>query len=403
MYKYPLHKIIHLPHYRTDGFTALFLNSSLRNFGISLVGIFIPLYVYEQFMVIPATFVQSLSAVVWFFILHAATVLLMIFPASLFIYRVGFRWSVFVSSIFMLVHLAALFLAEGNLVFLWLAALAGGMLVPFYWLAYHGIFVEDGKRQEVGQEVGIFGVAARLAGAFGPLIGGLIIAFLGFHVLFALSFAVIFLSAIPLFLIPHHKHHLVVYPKRVWERLLAPGAFRVAVAFSSRGAEEMIQAIFWPLYIFLVVGSYEVLGGITTAGLFVSVVTVVWVGRLFDKRRKATMFHLGATGVAVIWLARGLMRTAPQILSIEVIEKFIGAFYWLPFDAYTYLLAGREDISRFFVFREIIIFSSRILILLFIWAMALLGFSFLPIFIFASLVTLISNIIVGARPVHEAR
>lgn len=398
MFKKSLSTIIHLPHYHRDGFSALFWNSSLRQFGISLVSIFIPLYVFHLFLEIPATFAQAFTAIIWFFLLLNVVVLVAVFPASWFIDKAGFRWSVLVSSILMLGHLAALYLAESNLIFLWWAAVLQGLLIPFYWLAYHGIFVEDGQRDRVGREVGSIGVAARTAAAAGPLIGGVVITFFGFHVLFALAFGVILASAGPLFLVPHHRHHLVVSPRRVWRRLRHRGAWRVVAAASGRGIDEMIHLVFWPLYIFLVVDNYEVLGGITSAGLFVSVITAVWVGRLFDKKRKELMFDLGSGGASLIWLGRGLVKTAGQITALEVLDKFVGVFKWLPFSAYTYLLAGKEDPSRFFVFREIIIFSSRSLALIIIWATVLVRFSWWPIFILAALATLMTVFIARAEP-----
>lgn len=353
MQRYNFHSLIHLPHHQAKGLSPLFVNATLRHLAVSLVGIFVPLYIFK--------ITGSFGYVLAFFGLLSFFALLFDYPGAKLISRLGFRYSVVVGNLLLLLKIVFLVFSAKNTAFLFLVALFGGAATTPYWLSYHTIFSEDGKREAFGTEVGVMGILSRLAAVAGPLLGGLIITFWGFKALYLVALAIIFLSSLPLFFMVHHPRQRAPSPTELFSYLKSGGGRRWFFGFWLRELESDVLGYAWPVFLFLVVGSYEMVGGITSAALSVSLFLLFLGGKLADRLGKVGVLRFGSFGTALAWLLLGLGKSGGQVFILITLLKAVRIFFQVPFDALTYSQASRHGAFGFLVFRELALHSGAIL------------------------------------------
>jgi len=95
------------------GETGIYLHTFLRSFGMSMVGIFIPLYIYKL--------TGELESAFLFFGLYHLLVLLSVLPAGWIIQKIGVDLGSVIGTIFRALFLFFLILGRNNIFFLGLA------------------------------------------------------------------------------------------------------------------------------------------------------------------------------------------------------------------------------------------------------------------------------------------
>lgn len=109
----PLHKLIHLPKETPDGITAIYLNTVLRTLAVSLVGIFLPVFLFLQTQeVFGKGITVGLYGIIAYYFLWRLVVLIFLIPAANTVARIGFRWSVLLANLFLVALLALLSMVE---------------------------------------------------------------------------------------------------------------------------------------------------------------------------------------------------------------------------------------------------------------------------------------------------
>src|SRR3989338_3912644 len=178
MHRYTPHQLLHLPHLIASRLAPIYTTSGLRSFAVGSLGIFIPIYILRLLQVqFPGISLSlQLTGVFLYFALMRVTILLSTIPASRFLSRFGVRASIVI----------------GNTLLLLPASILVGILVPFYWIPYHLVFVEEGSRKRFGHEIGGIRVVEQIAGALAPLFGGFVIISFGFSTLLLCSLILVF-------------------------------------------------------------------------------------------------------------------------------------------------------------------------------------------------------------------
>lgn len=368
-----------LPRHRVPGLTALYLNAFLHNFAMAMLGIFIPLYLWRV--------LGSLGAVLGYFVLDSAAVVLTVGVAARFVSRHGFRRAAALGTFFLI--LAVLGLIAGGSVphFLLAAALLGGSATGFYWLPYHLIFAEDGRKASFGQEVSFMSVVSHLAGISGPLLGGLIVTIFSFKVLYFTAVVILVLSLFPLLVMVHHPIHHAPTGKELWQALLAAARSLWRKVFVLARFETDILDVFWPLFAFSVFGSYQTVGGVASAALLLSLVLLAFSGRLTDRWSKVKTMTIGAGSTAGAWCLLPFSITAGAAFVVSLWLKSSRVFFYVPFDALLYTQVAKEKTGgalTFLVFREWVLHGSRVLLFGFLFVLLSLGLPWQALFYLAA-------------------
>jgi len=343
---------------------SLYLTTSILHFGLSMIGIFVPIYIFQltgNFYYLPAFYgVLSLTAI--FSLLAAPTFLL----------RLGAGRSVLLANVFRILNLLLLLLAARNPLLILPAAIFEGLTIPTFWVTYHSVFLASGKDGEFGRKIAWMGVFVSVVSALAPFFGGLVVATFGFPVLYGLGMLLILLSSIPILWVGDHLGFRFVGAKQILAETFSRPWRPVLTGFLGIRLENVIAALFWPLFLFGVVKSFTNLGAVTSVFAVVEVALMVVAGRVVDSLGSRRVFKAGALFLAPFWFLVGFF---PGILALAVLNAYRGLvapFYGIGAESLFYKLAEKDHFLSV-IKREV---SIHLSILVSVFICAVLWFFF---------------------------
>lgn len=332
----------------------IYISAAIRTFAVSLLGIFLPLYLYvEQ----GYSFQDTLLFFIFYSLVFAITSPLGAKCAA----RFGPRHTIIFSVPLYLASVLLLFMLPSvNIPLIIISSLLGASQ-GFYWLGMHLVFHHASHKDHRGEEVGKRTAATIVAGMLGPLLGGFMILFVGFPAIFLITFLLLLLSGIVLFRHDdqHTRYHFSV------RSVLNKKHWKDSLFFVSRGTEVIANGVIWPLLIFAVLRNYFSLGIAGSMLSGVSAVLLVSMGRLSDHTDKRKIIRIATLFDAVVWILRGLVITTTQVFSTTILAALTHGIREAPVGAMEYDKAQGE-IAGYFVSREVFICLGRILLLTFV-------------------------------------
>ena len=351
--------------FRVDGLFGVYLDTALIYLGMSLIGVFIPLYVLKL--------TGSILAVFGFYAFYHFLVLFWIFPVAFLLRKIGVDKTSFLGAVSRSLFLFFLILARQNNSFLWPAFFFYGLTVPLCWLPFHFTTINiDGGDKKFGKEAGMIGFIARLFSSLGPVLGGFIITILDFSWLYALAVMITLFSGLALFFDKFEKKGMKINVKVVLKKSLNPSLSGVCKGLFGAGLEAAVYGIAWPLFIFLAIGSYQNLGVIKSAALFISLLVYYWAGRWVDRKGKGIL-KIGVVINSLNLLLRPFLRTALPIFLADSTYLTGAILIWTPFEAAFYEKGLGEKID-YIILRELILhfsgFAACLLLAVLFWLQA---------------------------------
>ncbi len=380
MYRYDIHEHLHLPHWRLKGLSALYVAATLRTLAYSLVGIFVPIFIYQL--------KGSIVQVLLFFLVHYGSLIIFNYPVSQLLPRLGFPRSILIGNLLLIAHVLMLNMAVSSGLVLYLSAVVLGMAVPFYWIPYHLIFTLGGIRSKLGEEIGLMQILGKLANVAGPLMGGVIIAWSGFSSVYIIAAILLVLATAPIFLMEDGYPALKTPRfKKVVEYLFG-GEFRKdLIALAAIGGETSTQGVFWPLFLFIFVGGVKLIGSLTTGVLFMNVGLVWFIGKWVDRDEEGRVLHIGAAGSSLVWLVKPIAQSLGAAFVVDSIYKISKSMLTIPFDALVYERAVRDPVA-YMVAREWAINGGRFLTTALLIGLIALGANWWIAFLVAAVASL---------------
>lgn len=327
----------------------VYFSVSFRAFALSLLGIFIPLYLFHE---LQFTLEQTLG----FYIFYSVVLALSTPLAAKFSARFGMKHAVLLSIplyLFFLLFLLLLPLVRVSLLF---PAAFLGVSIAFYWMGMHLVIFKNSTQKHRGEVIGKQKALSVLGAVAGPLLGGLIISAFGFKVLFLTAAGILLLSAGFLFLSKdaHQPYHFS------FRSLFTD--WKSSLFFASQGSRVVAEGVVWPLFIFLLLGDYFSLGFLGTFLAAISA-TLLWiVGKGSDHASKRVLVRWIAPLDSAAWFLRSLVNTFPQILGVTFLSALAEGLREAPLSALEYDKA-RGNITAYFVHREIFVCLGRIFLL----------------------------------------
>lgn len=332
---------------------SIYLNNLLRGIAFSLFGIFVPIYLL--------TLSYSLNSVlIYFFVFTIATFVFLILGYSI-AKKVGYKAVMIANAPTVIIFITLLQILETYPIPIPLIAIANGVQNAFFFLPLHAYFSRLSEQNKRGTQVGNFKVFGKLAGLFGPLMGGLVIALFGFKYLFLVATIIMVFSIIPLLYLKNVKPlEKITIPKLNYLRKKNIGFFWGNVF--GKIIEEISSHI-WPIFVFLTLKdilSVGWVGSLVTGG---TIIFTIIIGKHYDKKSKYFMLRLGAILITILWLLRFFIESSLFLYSSSFVIGFLILMIFLPFDAIYYDKASREKSpDLFIIFTEIPVFIGKIII-----------------------------------------
>ncbi len=357
------HNELIIPHFE-NGVYSFFVNAFLRSLSLSLITIFIPFYVYKIGLQLSLGKPQAIALALLYYVIARSTTLLFSLPIAHIIESIGFRRSVTVGTLFLLIFILALSVAYKNPSMLIISSISLGLSIPFYWIARYSTISEDDKTGRIGEDIGKLAILQRIGAIGGPITGGLIITFFGFGAIYLFSFVILLFSVIPIFFLPHHKHKNGVSLKHflVW---LEDKSYRhQALSFISEATENYTYDLLWPFIIILMGIKLETTGLIFSLAALFSIIARYLTGMYFDKHKHhSTFLHVATIAHSFAFLGRLFLIDPITIGAYESFATPIKSVYRNIHDSYSLLASKRMSAIAYFTYHELV-YSISIIIFL---------------------------------------
>lgn len=382
--------------------SALYTAHSVFNLALSLIGIYLPLYIFDlsaEYSWFHYNYViNGIVMICSFYLLISVCVMIAIvlFEHKIFA-SFHLKKTLFLGVLVMAGELVAILLAQSSIYFLIPAAILAGIKNTFYWIPYHIFFIRgaDDGDQKYGAETGKRGFMVGIAGSLGPFLGGLIIAQFGFTVLYILAIIILLSSVIPILLFVRENHHHDHRVKKLFTGyLFNKEFFPISAALSGAQTSATIFTIFWSLALYFQLKGYVEIGLLNTISGFLATILLLIIGKTVDLKGKSGIHSVGVFINTVLHLMRPFILGTSFIYPNHVIDKLNSPAYNIPFAASIYEKGLKKGVSDFIVYREWILHAARFVLLAGIIAAVLITGSWTWVFFigaFGSALTFLVN------------
>ncbi len=375
----------------SQGFVSLYTGRTIMMIGGALLGLFLPIFLYELFN-------QNFIAVVLYYSIGFFLYGITITVGAKFLNRFGFKKALQVS-----ILLAALFYVifylidkQGSSELIPLTVLVVVLFRLFHWLPYHVDFAKFSDKKNRAKQVSILSATRLALGIFIPLISGLIIAKFGFDILFMIAIVLYLLAGIPYMAVPRTREKFSWTIGQTWKQFFSKKRRNMILAYMADGAENMVGLVVWPIFIYqLLNGNYFQIGVLSTLIVAITVILQLFTGKYIDSKiSKEKAVHWGSALYALGWVAKVFIVTAFQIFIVGAYHSITSILLRTPFDALTYEIAADQGhyVDEFTVLREMSINLGRTVMAILI---ILISFYFAMqwVFILAAIATIIFNLL----------
>ena len=338
----------------------LWASTLILDLALSMVTIFEPVFIYVVLSKI-FTAQACLQYIALFYLLVYVPYLFLVPLGAKFAKRFGYEISIAVSSLFLISFYFSLFIANRSIGFLLLAALSYILQKTFYWPAFHSNFARFGAEGEQGREIGNLWALQSLIYIIGPFIGGLVLNFFGFRVLFIIVSILVLASNLPMLITKEYFESAKFSYAGAWKRLFSRDNRRHLLAQLGYG-EEWIALVIWPIFMYLVAKDFLGLGVISALSTLIATVVVILLGRLTDKKgEKQNVLRLGAIFYFFSWLLKLISRSQLGITLLDTYSRVAKNAIALPVTASVYHDAHDSSVMATIVFFEMSLVLGKIL------------------------------------------
>jgi MFS family permease len=357
---------------RVDSLVSMYWNIFLRGMGTAMMGLFVPIYIYLIGNELGGL-IFGLRLVVVYVVVQRFLLFLMTIPMARVVERLGFRLSVLLGNFLLVVYYLMPIFGGEKIWVVVVMALISVVSIPLYWLSRHSVLAVDGRDDKFGKEVGMVTLLDRGAGVLAPVVGGVVATVFGFHALFAMGAVVVMVSCVPLFYMKHHDKDGKISWKSFGKWLRDKNKRHLWKGFLGEGMDGLVTSFYWPIYVFVVLGSMEILGGITSISYFAAMVTTYLAGRLFDKKRALggledeKAYWIAGSWFSILRFLRAAVSGLGGLFGVDIVSRVLSGYYWVPYGGYLYSAGKKDGGLKLYAYREMVYSLAIVMAGVLIW------------------------------------
>lgn len=307
--------------------SELYISMTLKSLALSLVAIFIPVYLYE----LGFSVLHILLYFASYFVMRTVLDLVAGFLTA----RFGPRHILSYSYVVLLVFLGLLITMP---VYDWpleLLAFAQAMFNSLFFVSYHVDFSKIHSVEKGGSELSWMNILVRLAATAGPFIGGLLATVYSISASLALAIFLVMFAILPLMSAETVKRRQPLDLKQFQVRK----NIRTIISYAGMTISRQVSLIIWPLYIAVFIFTddiYAKVGLVTSVSIAVSLIVARLYGKLIDKRSGGKLLNASSWLGALVNVARpgiqslsgvALINTTSELADTGIILSITKGFY----------------------------------------------------------------------------
>jgi MFS family permease len=344
-----LHYHLKLHHLHFTEINELYISFSLHAFSLGLIGIFVPIYIYRLGFSVPALSMFFIASII-------ASII--IFPtAARFTNRFGPKHAIALSYIILFFYIFLLYLLPDNKILLYPTAIAGGLGAGMFWLARHIDFATVISAKNTTSKFSNLLIFLTFSQALSPFLGGVIATNFGIGYGLLATCTGLLLAIYPLLRTPEP-----IVPRKTKIRIFRTAPPRHMIANFACNAQSSVGLYTWPLFIFLVVNTYQNVGIIASASLIVVVALLHTIGRMGGQNKSRKILKMGIISRSIVHTCRIFAQTFSLTLGVNILGDISDTLMTVPYANRFYKGARTYDIPAYLVDMEIAGSFGKILI-----------------------------------------
>jgi MFS family permease len=315
--------------------SEIYASMSIRSFGFGIIGIFVPIYLYQNG--------SSLQSIFMFYTLFFIFRLPIAYVSAYVVGRIGPKHSIAISTLLLVVFLSQLLTLD---MFEWpLALLAFSFSVTngLFFVAYNTDFSKIKDTKNGGKELSWLYIFERIGGALGPLVGGILASLIAPELTIFVAIVVLICSLIPLFMTnePVRLNQNIKFKGFPWQV-----HFRDFISIGAFGIDNVASLVMWPLLIAVLIfteDTYATLGVITGFSLAISVFSSYLLGKYVDNNKGPHLLQFGVVINSIVHLVRAFITTTFGAVLVTVFNEPNTLAYKIPLVKGYYDSADSEE------------------------------------------------------------
>jgi MFS family permease len=354
-YHFFLDRILH------DKFTKLYFFQASIVFAKSLLGIFVPVYMFKLGYSLNEIFFYVFLSSIFYFLAMPLSVNL--------IRKIGFKYSLLLSVPLYIFHVVTLnYLPLHTKLVYYLSSLSFGLYVSIFWPAMHSELAANGSNKKIGKQMSILNIVTTLVATFAPFIGGYFLDNFSFYILVLVVLSLVFLGSIPLIFSEDVK--LMSYSlsyKRYFKLFIDYLKTTDKYAFISEGIEASISVLVWPIFLFILFNkSYTKLGTLFTFVSLFSVLIMMYFKDHLDKSDRTNTLKRVTYLLSLNWFLRSLILIFGFFLVyfVESFFKLVQNLFHVSYFSIFYNNAKKKNFLDYIIVREQYVQLSKCLFIL---------------------------------------
>jgi len=328
----------------------LYISIGIFSFAFSLIAIFEPIFLYQQQL--------PIWAIALYYAIHYSLYVVLLPIGGKIASQFGLEKSIVLSLPFFVLYFISLAAMPKAPLMIVLALLFLTIHKILYWPAYYAIFARFSDANNRGTELSWLGVFHYGASIGGPAIGGFIASMWGFPVLFLCAGALVLFSGIPLMKVRQMYGRSDFLYASPWAMLRKIEYRKTFIATLGWG-ENLIDVVFWPLFLFLALGSVDSIGIYLSLSLIVMTVVSFSIGERAEKSRKEKLLRKYTPLMVVGYVFRIISISPLRIFLTDSIARISMAGVMIPMMYKVYSQAKSTKSLEFMIAFEIVLAIAK--------------------------------------------
>lgn len=248
------------------------------------------------------------------------------------------------------------FLSRG--VLLELVAIIGGFANFAYWTSMNIFFIKLAKPSDMGNSLAKFFALPQLFGIVGPLLGALLIPFIGFWPVFLLTILGLIFSFLPLVSLDDRTMHVDLKFSRALTRFS-----RSKILFLFEFLDNIIEESewFWSIYVFLLIGSLAVPGIVGSLEAVGGALFTLFIGK-YVSRHGRNIIPIASVCFIVLMFLRMVVHTSFSAYLVTLIASLVLTLFLVSYFSSVYKTVKDDKEEEFMILREIPTVLGRLVV-----------------------------------------
>jgi len=308
------HTIRHAMHNR---YYDLVIADALRSAALSMVALFVPLFLLKKGYEIDIVTVYYLSFYILSIIGHYALLKV--------INKIGIKKSLVISYATEIIFCVVLYNYEkltdafGNNFYFLFLIIPAVMAAVFYWTAHHIYFFASSHAKNEGAKLGFLYAVPTILAIFMPFLGGFLITVFGFKLTFAISIILLILASFVLFLSRSINARVDIQTDKIFDFYKDNKNW----IYFIQGVDFFVAGIIWPIYMFIMSINFLSIGFIYIFANAANAASCYVSGKIADKIGSRTLGRVGVVGHAASLVLRAF---SEKVLSMSIALTLGGLF-----------------------------------------------------------------------------